>query len=122
MICPVPPHWLHGRETEKNPCVNRSSPVPPQVGQLRAEPLLEPDPLQTSQRLGFGIRTFTSLPKAASSNEISRLYRRSPPRAPPVRLPPAPPKISPKMSPKMSLTEPENPKPSNGLWECPNWS
>src|SRR5262249_55987847 len=70
---PTPPHWLHGRDTAKKPWVKRTSPAPPQVGQVRGDFDLLPLPSQASQRLGRGSFTCTSQPNAASSNFSSRL-------------------------------------------------
>ncbi len=70
---PAPLHWLQVRATAKKPWVKRTSPAPPQVGQVRSCFEREPVPSHSAQRLGRGILTDTSLPKAASSKVTSRL-------------------------------------------------
>jgi len=104
---PAPPQCWQVRAMEKKPWVNRSSPVPPQVGQARGPvPGLAPEPWHSSQVLARGTVTWMVVPKAASSKPISASTRRSFPRTrrPPLGRPP--PNISPKMSPKMSLMLP----------------
>src|SRR5690349_825804 len=71
-----PRPWQFGqvRSMEKNPCVARTLPAPPQVGQvLGLEPDFAPEPEQASQVMEVGIFSSAVVPWKASSREISRL-------------------------------------------------
>ena len=71
---PVP--WQVGQVCwiEKKPCDTRTSPRPSQVGQvLGCVPGLAPVPWQVSHASIVGMRILVSVPRAASSSEISRL-------------------------------------------------
>src|SRR6266545_5321306 len=128
MIVPRPWHWLHVRDTLKNPCWKLTWPRPRQVGQVcGAVPALAPLPRQVSQGPWRGILIFFSVPETVSSNFSDKLYRKSSPRARPRRLPVLPPKNSPKISPNISSKPPEKSAPPangppspNAAW--PNWS
>ena len=59
---------------EKKPCWMRTWPWPWQVGQPTGSvPGLAPLPWQVSQASRVGMRMLVSVPRAASSSEISRL-------------------------------------------------
>ena len=71
---PVPRQWLQVRATLKKPCWNVTWPAPRQVGQLVGfVPGAAPLPEQEEQVSARGMRSCVSVPKAASSKEISRL-------------------------------------------------
>ena len=71
---PVPRQWLQVRATLKKPCWNVTWPAPRQVGQVAGcVPAAAPLPEQVAQRSARGMRSCVSIPKAASSNETSRL-------------------------------------------------
>src|SRR3989338_5668644 len=90
----------------KNPCETRTSPCPPQSGQMVGRlPAAAPLPWQSSQRSCRGNSTAISFPAAASSKEISTEYSKSAPRNPLLAPPPrreGPPKHYSKRSPKIS--------------------
>ncbi len=61
----LPRPWQFGqvRSIEKKPCVARTRPWPPQVGQVFGfEPALAPEPEQTSQVVAVGILRLTVSP------------------------------------------------------------
>ena len=73
-ILPLP--WQRGQVCwiEKKPCCMRTWPWPWQVGQVVGEvPGLAPVPWQVSHSSIVGMRMRVSVPRAASSSEISRL-------------------------------------------------
>ena len=73
-IFPVPRQRLQVRATLKNPCWNVTWPAPPQVVQVVGlVPGAAPLPPQAEQVSERGIWMWVSVPKAASSKEISRL-------------------------------------------------
>ncbi len=73
MTRPAPWQWWQVRAMEKNPCVSRISPAPPQVGQVFGPvPGFAPEPWQVSQGFGRGMVMRDTVPKAASSKPISR--------------------------------------------------
>ena len=77
IIFPVPWHRLHVREVIMLPnivrCMTCSCPEPLHAEQVSAlEPFAAPEPPQVGQFSSRGMESSTSLPNAASSNEISR--------------------------------------------------
>ena len=71
---PAPRQWLQVRATLKKPCWKVTWPAPRQVGQVTGfVPAAAPVPEQVEQVSARGMRIWVSAPKAASSNEISRL-------------------------------------------------
>ena len=70
----MPRQWLQVRATLKKPCWKVTWPAPRQVGQVAGfVPGAAPLPEQEEQVSALGIRSCVSVPKAASSKEISRL-------------------------------------------------
>jgi hypothetical protein len=72
----LPLPWQRGQVCwiEKKPCCMRTWPWPPQVGQVFGlVPGLAPLPWQVSHSSMVGMRMRVSVPRAASSSEISRL-------------------------------------------------
>ena len=71
---PEPRQWLQVRATLKKPCWKVTWPAPRQVGHVVGfVPGAAPLPEQEEQVSALGIRICVSVPKAASSKEISRL-------------------------------------------------
>ena len=73
MTRPCPWQWWQVRAIEKKPWVSRTSPAPPQVGQVRGPvPGFAPEPLQVAHGFGRGMVMRAVVPNAASSKAISR--------------------------------------------------
>src|SRR3990170_2774961 len=101
LVLPAPMHSAHGSfitepapwqegqvlATLKNPCWNLTCPAPRQVEQATGVvPGFAPEPPQVLHATVLGTLTVFSVPKADSSNVISRSNRRSAPLSGPGRL------------------------------------